>query len=78
MSLRQLGGLGDRGNVQASRRKLYHRNNLFTRQMEPLHNLVDRSSHYQIVEDNLNRRSRVAKYPSAAALAGDALHRGTL
>jgi hypothetical protein len=48
------------------------------RQVEPLHNLVDRGSHFQIVEDYGDGRPRVPEYPGAAALAGDALHGGTL
>jgi len=35
-------------------------------------------SHFQIVKDHGNGRPRVAEYPRATPLAGDALHGGTL
>src|ERR1700675_1801406 len=78
MSIGHLGRRRDRRRVQAPRREFDHRYNLFTRQMEPLHNLVDRRSHFQVVKDNGNRRPRVPEYPGATALAGDALHGGAL
>src|ERR1017187_7820329 len=45
------GGL-HRKRIKASRRKFNHRNHLFAGQMKPLHDLADRGSHFQIVEDN--------------------------
>jgi hypothetical protein len=67
-----------RGRVKAPRRELDRRYHLFMRQMKPLHNLVDRGSHFQIVKNNGYRRPPVPEYPCAAALAGDALHGGAL
>src|ERR1019366_722629 len=78
MSIGHLGGRREGRRVQASRREFDHRHNLLMRQMEPLHNLADRGSHFQIVKDNGNRRPRVPEYPRATPLAGDALHRGAL
>src|ERR1035441_845040 len=44
--------------VQTPRREFDHGYNLFMRQVEPLHNLVDRGSHFQIVEDYGDGRPR--------------------
>ena len=78
MSIGHLGGRWDGRRVQAARREFDYGDNLFMRQMEPFRNFVDRSSHFQIVEDNGNGRPRVPEYPGATALAGDALHGGAL
>jgi hypothetical protein len=79
MSINRFGGLRrDRWRVKASSREFDHRHNLLMRQMEPIHNLADRSAHFEIVKYDGNRRPGIPKYPCAAALAGDALHGGTL
>src|ERR1700743_3890404 len=38
--------------VETTRSELDYSNHLFTRQMEPFHNLVDRGAHFQIVKHN--------------------------
>src|SRR5271165_2721188 len=68
----------DRRSVQAPRREFDHRDNLFTRQMEPIHNLADRGSHFQVVKDDGNRRPRVPEHPCSAAFPGNAFDSGTL
>src|ERR1039457_2676131 len=78
MSIGHGGGRRDGRRVKAPRRKFDHGYNLFTRQMEPLHNLVDRGAHFKIVKDDGNRGPRVPEDPGTAALAGDALHGGAL
>src|SRR5258708_321022 len=79
MSISLLGGLRQtRWRVKASRREFDHCHNLFLGQMEPLHNLVDRGSRFQIVENNGNRCPRISEYPCATALAGDVLYGGAL
>src|ERR1039458_5075277 len=64
MSIGHWGGRDGR-RVQTPRREFDHGYNLFMRQVEPLHNLVDRGSHFQIVEDYGDGRPRVPEYPIA-------------
>src|SRR5271157_1212319 len=52
MSIDRWGGGLYLWRVKASRRKFDHGHHLFLGQMKPLHNLVDRGSHFQIVKDN--------------------------
>jgi hypothetical protein len=78
MSIGHLGGRRDGWRVQAPRSEFDYGDNLFMRQMEPFRNFVDRSSHFQIVEDNGDGRPRVPENPGATALAGNAFYGGTL
>ncbi len=78
MSIDQSSQRWDGGCIKTTRCKFDHRNNLLMRQMKPLHNLANRGPGFQIVEDNGNRRPTITEYPSAATLARDALHGGTL
>jgi len=52
MSIDRLDWLLHGRRVKASRREFDYQHNLFMRQVEPVHNLFDRGSHFQIVKDN--------------------------
>ncbi len=78
MSIDHLRCRRDRNYVQASRREFDHRDHLFMRQMKPVHNLADRGTHFQIVENDRDGRPGVPKHPCTAALSGHAFHGGTL
>jgi hypothetical protein len=64
--------------VETPGREFDHGYNLFARQMEPLHNLVNGRANFQIVKDNRNRRPRVAEDPRSTALAGNTFHGGAM
>src|ERR1022692_757219 len=65
--------------VETARGKLDNRLDLFAVQpVEPLHDVVYIGPGFQILEDGGFRDPRVFQNPSAANLAGDALHGGAL
>ena len=75
MSIDRLGvGLHYGRRVKTPRREFEHRRHLFPRDVKPVHHLADSRSRFQIVEHYGNGRSGVPEYPSAATLAGNALH----
>ena len=71
---RERGGLLRKRRVKTPRGEFKHRRYLFARDMEPVHDLVDRGPRLQVLEHDGNRRPSIAKYPGTAALTGDTLH----
>jgi len=64
--------------LQAVGNEFQHCHDLFARHVEPLHNLVDGSAGFEVLENCRHRHAGVLKHPSAAPSAGDTLDRGAL
>src|ERR1039457_1202690 len=71
-------GLQSRRRVKAPCRKFEYRHHLFPRHVEPLHDFLYGCTGFEVLEHSRNRHTGVLKHPCTAALAGDALHSGTL
>ncbi len=64
--------------VKTAGGKVEHGDNLFPRHAKPLHDFFDTRAGFEVLENGGNRHTGVLKHPRATALAGDALHGGTL
>jgi hypothetical protein len=62
------------GRVKTPRREFEHRDYLFMRYVEPVHNFLNGGTRFQVLKHGRNRHSGISKYPRATALAGDAFH----
>src|SRR5208282_909999 len=70
-------GRGRRG-IKTAGSEVEHGDNLFSRDVEPLHDFLYTCAGFEVLENGGDRHSRVFKYPRATALAGNAFHGGAL
>jgi len=64
--------------LKAARSKIQDRCDLFPRQVEPLHNLFNGGSRFEILEDDGDGHARAAEDPGTTYLSRDAFDRRTL
>src|SRR5580658_1730892 len=62
--------------IETARGEFQHRDDLFARDVEPFHNLVDGRPGFQVLEDSGNRHASILEHPGAAQSARHALHSG--
>ena len=59
-------------------RKIEDRSDLFSRQVEPFHDVFDAGSCFEIFEDRSDGHARTTKDPGTTDSSGDAFNRGAL